>query len=397
MKKNPLILWSIAFIIFVSSCSEKTEVITQEEKNYEWVLIDSLDLNFLGNPMLSDVSKDGETLLFYDYTSKQILVVDKEGTINSSFSKEEDTPDSYGNLLERPGFFKSNQLTAFGRNGLFFYNLEGELIKKIPHPETLGATGSINHAGKSTETITLQGKEYILTKSVRTRNTFPGEQLFYDSYRAIELVDKDSETMTEMIPFEEGSLFLNGKGYHPSDYTAAYEAYDGKLYFVHGGDPKLFSYQISPEEATLDTIIQLDIPNFFSPEGKDRAEFQKGTVTIYGGTAAVRNIHVIDNLLLLDFYSGQDPIKAEEAESLWAGGNEEEARALYKKLEDDTPKGTILYSLPDLKYLGMVPPPENTGGRSYASANGFAWFQKLPDPDVEEDFLRIYKMKLVEK
>ncbi len=397
MKQNPLILWSIALIVFVSACSEKTDVITQKEKTYEWEVIDSLDLNFLGNPMLSDVSKNGENLLFYDYTSKQILVADKEGSINYSFSKEEDTPDSYGHLLERPGFFSSNQIAAFGRNGLFLYSLEGDFIKKIPLPETLGATGSIIHPGKSTETLTLSGKEYIISKSVRTRNTFPGEQLFYDSYRAIELVDPDSDTMTEMIPFEEGSLFLNGKGYHPSDYTAAYEANEGKLYFVHGGDPKLYSYQISPEEAKLDTIIQLNIPSFFSPEGKDRAEFQKGSVTIYGGTAAVRNIHVIDNLLLLDYYSGQDPIKAKEAEAIWAGGNEEEARALYKKLEDDTPKGTMLYSLPDLKYLGMVAPPANTGGRSYASANGYAWFQKLPDPDVEEDFLRIYKMQLVEK
>lgn len=398
MKKLFLNLCTLAFIYCcINACSEKDEQVFQEVKSFEWAVIDSLDLEFLGNPMLSDVSPDGSKLVFFDYPSSEILITDSKGNINHSFSKEEDTPDAYGFMLERPGFFKGDQIAIYGMNGLFVYDLDGKMQKKIPHPESLGGAGSMNFIGKAIESATLDGKEYLLPISVRPRNSFPGEQEFYDTYRALELVDVDAGSMTEMIPFEEGSHFLNGKGYIQSDYAPAYEAKNGKLYFVHGGDPQLYVYQLGPELAELDTVIQLGIPDFLIPEGKDRAEFQEGHIEIRGGTASIRNIHILDDLLLLNYYSGVDPAKSKEAEALWTSGNEEEASAMYQKIESEAPKGTLIYNLSDLSYLGHVPPPDHTGGRTYASGGGFAWFQKSPDPDVEEDFLRVYKLKLVEK
>ena len=67
---------------------------------------------------------------------------------------------------------------------------------------------------------------------------------------------------------------------------------------------------------------------------------------------------------------------------------------MLAKIEEKVSKGSLVYSLPDLEYLGNAAPPVDTGGRSYASEGEFAWFQKLPAPDLEEDFLRVYKMKL---
>ncbi|WP_439489246.1 hypothetical protein [Algoriphagus sp.] len=397
MKQLLLITCSFCLISLISSCTEKKEQVVQEKKSYEWSLVDSLDLEFLGSPMLADISPDGSQLLFFDYISAQILVSDTKGDIIHSFSKEDDTPDSYGYLIERPGFYGNDHLAAYGRLGLFLYNLNGEMTKKIPHPETIGGSGSTISIGKSTETVSIQNKIYVLPKSIRPRNSNPGKQEFYDTYRALELVDIDGEYMIEIIPFEEGSHFLNGKGFIQSDYTPAFEAKDSKLYFVHGGDPQLYVYHLSPKGAKLDTTIQLDIQGFRKPEGKDRAEFQEGHVEIRGGSASIRNIHILGDLLLLDFYSGQDPQKAKEAEAMWEAGDEEGAKALYQQIEENTPKGTLLYDLEDLSYIGSVSPPEKTGSRTYASGGGFAWFQKLPDPDVEEDFLRVYKMKLAEK
>ncbi|UZD24640.1 hypothetical protein PBT90_14760 [Algoriphagus halophytocola] len=397
MKEHFSKLLTIALLLVSWACSENKEQVSEAAKTYEWVIADSLDLDFLGNPMLTDVSPDGSKLVFFDQPSSKILITDSEGNLNHSFSKVEDTPDAYGFMLERPGFFRGEQVAVFGMNGLFIYDLEGEMQQKIPHPESLGGAGSMTFIGKSVETATLDGKEYLIPISVRPRNSFPGEQEFYDTYRAIELVDPDAETMTELIPFEEGSHFLNGKGYIQSDYAPAYEAKDGKLYIVHGGDPKLYVYQLRPELAALDTVIQLDIPGFILPEGKDRAEFQEGHIEIRGGTAAFRNIHILDDLILLNYYAGIEPAKSQEAEALWTSGNEEEARAMYQKIESEVPKGTLIYQLSDLSYLGHVTQPDLTGGRTYASGGGFAWFQKTPDPDVEEDFLRVYKMKLVER
>ncbi|WPR74171.1 hypothetical protein [Algoriphagus sp. NG3] len=396
MKKLLLIACSFCLIAILSFCSEKREQVVQEKKSYEWTLVDSLDLEFLGNPMLTDVRRDGGKLIFFDPPSSEILITDSRGKIEYSFSKNEDTPDAYGFMLESPGFYGKDKIAVYGMNGLFIYDLDGTMQKKIPHPESLNGAASMNYIGKSTESVELDGHDYLLPKSVRPRNSFPGKQEFYDNYRALELVNID-EPMREIIPFEKGSHFLNGKGYIQSDYSPALEAQDGKLYIVHGGDPQLYVYQLSSEGAKLDTTIQMDIPSFLTPEGKDRAEFQEGHVEVRGGSASIRNIHILGDLLLLDFYSGQDPLKAQEARAVWQSGKEEEGRAMYQKIEENTPKGTLIYNINGLSHIGIVHPPAQTGGRTYASGGGFTWFQKLPDPDVEEDFLRVYKMKLAEK
>ncbi len=394
MKQTLLILCSILLII---SCTENNTEEALQEKVYEWETVDSLDLEFLGNPMLTAVSSEGNKLVFFDSPSKKIITADAKGKIIHTFSKLEDTPDAYGFMLESPGFYGENQVAVYGMNGLFIFDFDGTMQKKIPHPESLSGAGTMNFIGKSIETVMLNGQDYLIPTSVRPRSSFPGQQEFYDTYRALELVDVKAKSMTEMIPFEEGSHFKNGKGYIQSDYSPAYEAKDGRLYFVHGGDPQLYVYSLSPEGAILDTTIQLDIPEFLLPEGKDRAEFQEGHVEIRGGSASVRNIHILDSLLLLNYYSGTDPLKSQEASALWQAGKEEEAREMFQKIEEETAKGTLIYGLSDLSFLGNIGPPDKTGGGTYASGGGYAWFQKIPDPDIEEDFLRVYKMKLTER
>lgn len=390
-------LLALVAITSFFSCSEKSEQVAEVPLSYEWELVDSLDLEILGAPMLSDVNQDGTALLFFDYPSQKIITSDAIGNIKHSFFKGEDTPDSYGFMLESPGFYGEDQLAIFGGNGLFIFDLEGNMQKKIPHPESMGTLSSRSYIGKSLESTFFNERVFLLPTSVRPEKSFAGEQVFYDSYRALELIDVDDETMTEIIPFEKGSLFLNGKGFNPSDYTPAYEAKDETLYIVNGGDPQLYVYHLSHNGAALDTTIQLIIPNFLIPEGKDRAEFREGRVDNYGGIAAIKNIHILGNYLLLNFYGGRNPKMTKYIEALWLEGKEEEARALSQKIEEEVSKGTLVYDLADHTFLGNVPPPAKTGGRSYASGGGFAWFQKLPDPDVEEDFLRIYKMKLVAK
>lgn len=78
-------------------------------------------------------------------------------------------------MLERPGFYGEDQLAIYGRNGLLLFDLDGNMQKKIPHSESLGASGSNTEIGKSTESVRLKGKDYLLPKSVRPRNSYPRE------------------------------------------------------------------------------------------------------------------------------------------------------------------------------------------------------------------------------
>lgn len=378
------------------SCSEKSETIN-EPTSYSLEILDSLDLTLLGNPLIADVKSDGSKFLFYDFASSDLIVTNAEGEIQSKFSKKEDTPDAYGFMMEVPGFFGSNQIAVVGMKGIFLYDYEGNLIKKMDHPESLGGAGFMAFPGKHTESTEINGNDYLITKSVRSRDSFNGEMKFYNTFKALELVDPESGSFTEMVPFEEGSMFLNGTGYYESDYAPAFETKDGKLYISLGAEQKLHVYNLSSGGASLDTAISFSIPGFETLVPKDLSEFSEGTVTISGSTPSIRNIHIIDNKILLHYYPGIDPEKMKEAELLWEQGKQEEAGELYEKLEAELDQGLLVIDQNSLKLEGIIPLPKNLNNTGFTSANGFLWMEKSANEEQEEDFLRIYKVKIQEK
>ena len=236
-----------------------------------------------------------------------------------------------------------------------------------------------------------------MTKSFRGRNTYAGEQKFYDTYKAVELVDLETGEMQDFGPFEPETKFLDGMGYVQSDYAPAYNVSSGKLYLSHGSDPTLYIYDFSEEEAKLDTAIQLAIPDFHIVEGLPRTEFSPGNVTINGGTAAIQNIVIIEGKILIQYYPGIVPRIMEEARALWSSGQEEEGSAIYKKAALKAKPGIMVFDEKSFSYLGTLDFPAGTNAGGFMADKDFLYFQRIPAEDVEEDFLRVYKMKLTEK
>lgn len=355
---------------------------------------DSIDFKILGDPILSDVTEDGAQVLFYDYASSEIITIDQDGQLLGKFSKKEDTPDAYGFMMELPGFLGSNQIALAGMRGVFIYNIEGDLVKKIDHPESVGGAAFMPIAGKSIEAVRWNNKDFLLPKSVRSRDTYPSEQAFYDRFRALEWVDVASGESQEIIPFEEGSLFKNGYGYIVSDYTPAFEWIDDRLYISLGADPKLHIYQFSENEFKRDTTILMDIPGFQELVLTERSEFQEGTVSLNGSTPAIRNIHRVNDLLVIHYFGGLDPSATEEAEQLWLSGDEEEAELLFEKLEREASKGLLVFDPKSNQILANLPFPEGVNEGGLSAGGNFLWFQKAPSEEEEEDFVRFYKYKL---
>lgn len=383
--------------IFLISCEKPKEQELEISYDFSFEVVDSLDLKILGNAILVDVSPKMERFAFYDYASKEFVFTDQSGDIFSRFSKNGDTPDAHGFLMEFPGFLNENQVSLVGMKGVFIYDLEGNLIKKMAHPELLGGAGFMSFPGKGIETVTLNGQQYLLSKSVRTRNTFPGEQKFYDSFKALELIDLESEDFIEIVPFEKGSQFLDGNGYFESDYAPAIEAFEDKLYVAMGGEQRLNVYTLSPKGVKLDTIVNLQIPGFGKLPVTSREEFSEGSVTIKGSTPAIRNIHVVDGKIVIHYYGGIPEETMKELEALWQSGNEEESGRLYSKAAKEISQGVLVLDQKNLAVMGRLDFPQEINKSGFASSGGFLWMEKIPNLDEEEDFLRVYKVKLISK
>ncbi|WP_373400102.1 hypothetical protein V8V91_11110 [Algoriphagus halophilus] len=110
-------------------------------------------------------------------------------------------------MMEVPGFFGSNQIAVVGMKGIFLYDYEGNLIKKMDHPESLGGAGFMAFPGKHTESTEINGNDYLITKSVRSRDSFNGEMKFYNTFKALELVDPESASFTEMVRLKREVCF----------------------------------------------------------------------------------------------------------------------------------------------------------------------------------------------
>jgi hypothetical protein len=384
------------FILFFFSCGNEKNNESDQNSEGSWELqkIDSVDYKLLGDPILADVSQDGSRILIYDYAASEIISLDQSGKLLGKFSKTEDTPDAYGFMMELPGFLGNDQVVINGMRGIFIYDFEGNLTKEIKHPEAVGGAAFMPQVGKSIETFTYQNQEFILSKSVRPRDTYPGEQAFYDRFRALEWINVASGESTEIIPFETGSIFKNGKGYIESDYTPSFEWIDGKLYVSLGGESILRIYDMDGESVNLDTAINLSIPEFRELPVRERNEFSEGSITVDGSTPSIRNIHRLGDKLILHYYAGMDPEKTKEAGDLWRSGNEEEAEILFEQLEENVKKGFLVFDLETLQMLDIVDLPQGVDTGGFLATGNSLWFQKATSEEVEEDFVRIYEYKL---
>ncbi|SFT99126.1 hypothetical protein SAMN04489724_3225 [Algoriphagus locisalis] len=394
-KKLLNLILLLSFGIF--SCENKETITETTPIELSFDLVDSLDLTILGDPIMASVNNTGTLVSFYDFPSSETIITNTQGDVQNQFSKKEDTPDAYGFKLELPILWGEDRVILIGLKGIFIYDLAGNLIKKIDHAETMGSAGSMSFPGLTAKIISIEGKEHLLTKSFRSRDTYPGEQKFYDTYKAVELVNLETGEMQDFGSFEPESKFLDGMGYVQSDYAPAYDVSSGKLYLSHGSDPRLYIYDFSAKEAKLDTAIHLDIPDFYEVEGLPRSEFSPGSVTINGGTAAIRNIIVQSGRILVHYYPGIDPKIMEEAMGLWNAGQEEEGEALYSKAQAKAKPGIMVFDEKDYSYLGTLDFPAGINKEGFMADKESLYFQRTPDPEVEEDFLRVYKMKLTEK
>jgi len=392
---SPLIL--LFLIIFSVACSEKSVITTEQEDSYSWQVVDSLTIAILGNPIMASVNNQGSLFTFYDFPSSEILVVDAKGSILNRFSKTADTPDNYGFMLDLPVVWGTDRLVQIGMNGIFIFDLKGNLIKKIDHPESIGGAATMRLVGKSSKIVSRNGKEYILMKSNRSRDTHAGEQKFYDTYKALDLVEPESEEMTELGPFESGSKFLDGKGYNQSDYAPAFEVSGDKLYIAHGSEQKMYIYDFSDDNTSLDTTISLDVPGFFEVGGKERKKFSEGGFSVNMSTAAIRNIHLVNDKVIIHYFPGIDPKIMDEARALYNEGKEEEGNNLYKKALEQSIPGVLIYDRSTLDYLGNMIFPSGTTTGGFVADDKFLYFQRAPASDLEEDFLRVYKIKLEEE
>lgn len=384
------------FIVWGCGSTSDKESTTKTTTNWEFHLQDSIQLDLLGTPTLADA--EFGKILIWDGTGRESILLDqKTGEIINRFAKKGDSPDNFGFQITLPGFLDENRIAIAGISGIFVFNLSGELIRKHPHPEPQSGGANMELPGGSIQWIDFNGKRQVLFRSLRIHDSFQGEKEFYTRFRALEITDPETGASQEYIPFRPESRFLNGLGYEMPDYGPVFDSDSKEVFLAFAGEPAIHRYEISGDSLIWKQSQNLALKDFGEVIGKPLETFQSMTFSVNMMAPSIRKIALWKDKILVYYYPGLSTKEREEGTALFKEGRQEEAIALRKKQLEGISMQLLILEKSTLSPITHISLPEKVNTQGFALDGDNFYFQKKVNPDLEEDFLRLYRYQLLKK
>ena len=382
---------------FVWSCNAtKEEVLdTSIAKNWEFEIQDSLQFEYLGAPIFAD-AEYGKVLL-YDSQKQEFIILDQEGKLLAQFTKTGDAPDTFGFNLLLPSFLSENEILMPGTLGIFIFDTAGNFKKKIAYPEPQSGGVFVNTPGKTLDHFSYQNKNLIVGPSFRTNNLSFGDKEFYLLYKGLEIQDPETSEAKAYAPFPQGSRFLDGLGYINSDFDPIFTINDQEAFIVFAGEPILHHYTWESDSLIWNKSTPLELPDFGNITGKHLEQLKGIQASTNLITAAIKKVLTWDNLVLIQFWPGFSTEESESISELYQSGKEDEAKLRMENFYKNRKMGMAVVDPKTSRQLGLFHFPEKVDARGFVKDGDDFWFVKKFNPDLEEDFIRLYRYQLVGK
>ena len=130
MKKT--ILLQICLINCFFSCGSKDND-NLSDTSYALEIVDSVQVDFLGNLQLYAVHSTKDLFLFHEFQQNQFILTDKNGEVLSTFDQPGDAPSSYGNTA-CAATFVGDSIVVMGQQKVVIYDLNFDFIKSHQKP-----------------------------------------------------------------------------------------------------------------------------------------------------------------------------------------------------------------------------------------------------------------------
>ena len=243
----------LGFLVSLFSCtSSETKNENTEGLSNEWelLILDSIQVDYLGDINLLAVHPEGTHFLFGSSDDNKLILTDNKGEITSIFDEPTDSPKSVGQFTSAATFF-GDEIVAMGMNKLVIYDLDFQFIKSEKTPK-IGR--SMYYIGFDfLKPISINGKEQLLSFNGGPKNEIPSNQPeYYQEYNTFELIDLDENSFTPVVPFHPRSRFLSGEAF---DFLRPNFQVDGStVYFAYTNDSLLYSYDLALGDESFEAI-----------------------------------------------------------------------------------------------------------------------------------------------
>lgn len=339
---------------------------------------------------------DEDHIIFRDAATSEVFVFDRDGNPVDKWDKTGDVPGTFsmsgGNFTQD----KAGNLVILDiMHGLKVFKKNGEIVQNFGVYQNQWSLGGAFSHFKTYEVVEKDGKEYLLY-SLDVIEKAPAEYgpEYLKSRKNLILTDLETEETTTILPFPEGSQFLNGNVYYFSDFRPVF-SYDGKskiLYLIFQNEPILYIYDWSGKKPVLTEKKGLNLDGFVAGSG-----FEKGVIGFpqisdyktYPYPSHILNLEEYGDELLITYR----PTPADKGDiALVASG--EASKELKAKLSEEIKKRTVM-----LTKAGDIIPvslPEMNPYDFAVIGEDIWWMKKHTGEEEQEDFT-VYRGRLVKQ
>ncbi|GAB2616533.1 hypothetical protein [Belliella aquatica] len=375
----------IGGVIFQSGCSKEKdqEQVNIDATSFEFDIIDSVMIDYLGSVSWSDISKDGKHILAYNNQNMDVLLFSTDGEVVGTFNKSGDQPDAIGGSpLSRPQFVKKNEWAITGKNGVFAFDFNGDLTRtaKPGFPVTLSLTISnaniLHFLDEDRALVHFLGRD--------------GKGTFYVNPEAkqLEKISLKDGNFVEVMPLPENSKYKNSEKIHNVlTVTPAIDIHDGKLYVAFKNEPKLWIYDLNKLDQP-EKQINIQFDKFIEKEGiaPDAVDNDNVGINVKDFTfGSIDKLFVYEDMIIIQYSKG-----ITDAEYKEVSENVDNPMDIFSKIfEKNKWHFAILNSEGQIKPITL---PERVGNIEFIDQEGNLWLSY--DREEELDYELIFKAKL---
>lgn len=383
---QPKYLWALLIVLVCSfnSCHQKDNTESSEIGNYEIQIVDSVSFSRLSQLQLLDYHQENQELLIYDSQLREILIVDKNGDLISSFNPFVEGPLYMGNESYGWRFYGNDQLIGYGRVYFYLFTRGTDKVERFEYPAETNSWWLLDYDPKMIFTFPNQGQTEIMAiipgvvgPKYKTKAYQDSTKMIYAMNLATgknrSVFNKPVQSVYRTINrhIDRGWPLVNkAKGHH---FVMTYSA-DSNLYIM---------------DAINDVILKtIPLPKAHQPvyetipfEAKGRPDLMK----INSGIISTGDVFIVRSLNIIP-ESVQRQIRETEEGRWWESDAYKEASRKHIKSQG------LLFN--EERYLGEV--EWNVGKVNFdmvSTSEGFFWVHRRYED--ERDYHTFLKVRVV--
>lgn len=209
MKKT--ILLQICLINCFFSCGSKDND-NLSDTSYALEIVDSVQVDFLGNLQLYAVHSTKDLFLFHEFRQNQFILTDKNGQILSSFDQPGDSPSSYGKTPSSATFV-DDSIVVMGQQKVVIYDLNFDFIKS--HQKPYAGKGMFYSGYNHLQKANIANETHLIAFTGGPQHSAAtNQEAYYSHFNTFDLISLDSGGFVPITPLHPKSRYKQGKAFN---------------------------------------------------------------------------------------------------------------------------------------------------------------------------------------